>query len=792
MVGGLHSYRLTIFCLAHWCALLGVAFAGNTSVLLWMLPLMLGCGFIARLFFHRRWGLLFFWAAAGSLFAWISLFLCNVSSSESLAAQLNSSKEYAWIQGVIVSDPEVDAGKRFWHFDVHVDQLKRTTVWQSVDDSIPVVIPYVDGDDYTYGQRWIFRGTARSVPSVLTTLPDHAAFRGDWQGHQLLAIGEGSRFHSACVRNRRLSAEILGSGVGDHSDTARVMRALVLGYRYGLPEHLQQLYQDSGTFHIFAISGLHVGIIALILVGILRFSRISMNHWAWVLVPILFIYVFAVGAPPSAVRALIMAAVYYIALSLLRRPDGVHGLCIAASMILFFSPEQLFKPGFLLSFSVTGGLIILFPMWQRRVMGFVSPHPWQLTPFYWQQGVPRRVLLIMGNAAGVACIAWIVSAPLTALWFHRITPIGIFANLLIGPLIFAMMMLGAESIVISGLFPVLSTCLNLTCALLLKGVLHILTWLESLPLSHLNVVAPPALTLVAFAFMIICFASHFPSRLKRFAATALLLLAMGGWLVSFYPFKDEAHVIDVGQGNALLWRFRDLHTVLIDAGPDEKARKVIRYLRAAGVNTLDTLIIMSSDQGSWNGAQAVVDAFDVKEIRCLNPLFFHPSRRHRWGAQHYAACITALRKKGVDVQVVSAEDSWYPAAGWTFRILYPLRGATGYAPVDATLVLEAEKNGAIQLLHAGMGHKRVEMQVMKQHGAETLQHVSWLHVADHGADGTCCDAWLKLLQPDNAVISVDYYNSRGDPARNVLYALEREHAEIHRTDLDGTIDIAFQ
>src|SRR6202142_449688 len=148
---------------------------------------------------------------------------------------------------------------------------------------------------------------------------------------------------------------------------------MVLGKRSEIPTETYADFQRTGVFHVFAINGLHVGLVTAIVLIVLRLLRIPRRWCAVAAVPLLILYVFATGAHPGAVRALVMACVWLIGGMLVRPADSRNTLGAAALVILLFDPTQLFDGGFLLSFAVVLAIVTLTPLIEARLLSQVAP-----------------------------------------------------------------------------------------------------------------------------------------------------------------------------------------------------------------------------------------------------------------------------------------------------------------------------------------------------------------------------------------------------------------------------------
>ena len=130
-----------------------------------------------------------------------------------------------------------------------------------------------------------------------------------------------------------------------------------------------------GKGPLIAISGLHIGMVAAILIGLLRVLRIPRHRVGWVVIPLLWFYTAATGWQPSAVRATIMISVILIGWSLKRPVDLLNSVGAAAFIILLWDPQQMFQTSFQLSFTVVFGLALILPPLMDHLRPWISPDP---------------------------------------------------------------------------------------------------------------------------------------------------------------------------------------------------------------------------------------------------------------------------------------------------------------------------------------------------------------------------------------------------------------------------------
>ena len=212
-------------------------------------------------------------------------------------------------------------------------------------------------------------------------------------------------------------------GVLDKSASG-ALRAMVLGDKAELTEQQKQNFKSTGTMHIFAVSGLHVGVVAL---GLYFFCSMLGVPFVWraiVVLPILFLYVLACGLPPSAVRAFLMVAVFWIAFAFSRGSAPMNALMLSAIVAILISPKVMFSAGFQLSYAVVGALFAWsIPVAKLFEINFNKAF-YSVRFFNFYKRLFRFLVFGLCMSIGASCVA----CPISAYWFGAFSVSGIFVS----------------------------------------------------------------------------------------------------------------------------------------------------------------------------------------------------------------------------------------------------------------------------------------------------------------------------------------------------------------------------
>lgn len=247
------------------------------------------------------------------------------------------------------------------------------------------------------------------------------------------------------------------------------LRAILLGDRSELPKDLKASFKKSGTMHVMAISGLHVGLIAFIIIYLLRALRIKRGFSYVFTIIFLIFFALLTLCRPSVVRATVMACVFLVGMLLGRRIDVYNSLGMAALVILIKNPKDLFNVGFQLSFLAVLSIVYFTP----RILKVLRPE------------ADFRIRRYLYTPLAVSLSAWVATFPLIIYHFRIITPIAVFANLLIIPALFVLLVSGV-GLVLFGWAPFAGSALAGLTDLCANIVFFLADFFASLRFGHFH------------------------------------------------------------------------------------------------------------------------------------------------------------------------------------------------------------------------------------------------------------------------------------------------------------------
>jgi competence protein ComEC len=549
-----------------------------------------------------------------------------------------------------------------------------------------------------------------------------------------------------------------GLGEGMPAREAALARGFVLGEDDRIDEKTEEDFRRAGLSHLLAVSGQNVTLLALLAMPLLGALGIPLRErLVWVL-GLIAVYVPVAGAGPSIQRAGVMGAMGLLATLGGRRASRLYALALAAVVTLAIDPRIAGDVGWQLSFAAVLGILLLAsPLWERLV-GALGQGRW------------RRAL---AEGVAVTVAATLATAPLIAFHFETLSTTTLFANVLALPAVAPAMWLGMCAAALAQLPGVPLAPLNGLDALLLAYVAQVAEWCAAPEWAELEVHLDGEGLIAAYLGLgagILVF-----WRWPR-AVAAVVALALGCWLPLPWPGGAAAdpparglrvEVLDVGQGDAILFQPAGAPAVLVDGGPpgDGLAHK----LSEAGVDRLGAAIVTHDQSDHAGGIEELLGAFPVDRL-----LF---ARLHR-GLLARAAAL------GTDPQRI-AEGSELRVGGLRLRVLWPppeLLGAptVGSDPNQLALVIEARWRDFSMLLTADAEAEAVPLEPGP---------IDVLKVAHHGSDDAGLASLLERARPRLAVISVGDDNPYGHPTPGTLATLRGHGVPTLRTDEGGNIAI---
>ncbi len=568
-------------------------------------------------------------------------------------------------------------------------------------------------------------------------------------------------------------------------DASAVGRALILAERDDIPGSLRSRFAEAGLAHLLAISGLHVGLIgvtvAMLLGLLMRPGRAAICSAA-----VVALYVAAIGAPASAVRAALLLAGWAAARARGRPARSWDLLGAAALLALVADPLVLGEAGFQLSFAGFIGLGAGVTV--ARSLGDAGGSAPGLFRRRMRR-LPRRFrrrLSLLGTAVAAGTGAFLATAPISATHFQHVAPSALLSHFAGAPLVGAA--IGALAMTL-----VLPPPLDGVSAEAAASVIRLLTMvagaISDIPGSHFIVRPPSAVSWVAIVLALVGLWRFLKwgrpvSSLVPLGAAAALVLAAPALSIRLADGRSILCTLDVGQGDAAILRTGAGRWILFDAGPRFGSRDagrdvVLPMLRRYGASRIDLFVLSHPDLDHVGGFDAIHEAIPV--FRVLDS--GHPIPK-----PGYARFLARTEEDGI-LWLVAERGDRVTLDDVAITVLGPARATedgTGAAN-ETSLQLRVSIGGGFTYVNTGDATKDDERVLLSVWPVDSLR-ADLLKVGHHGSRTATGDDWLSAVDPAVAVISSGRGNSYGHPHISVLERLAAASVpRVWRTDREGTL-----
>lgn len=706
----------------------------------------------------------------------------------------------ASVMGVVVAEPDIRQAQTLVR--VQVSKIRIGDEWQEVPGLALVSVPRDTPVNY---------GDEVKVDGTPETPPDGADFNyRDYLAREniftliryakldTISVGNGDPFWTAIYSFKGQAKYAIAQLLPEPS--AALLTGILLGDERGIPRQLQTAFANTNTAHIIAISGFNITIVIGILTLVLRrpaaalqvqvqnaatnpvqvqAARVTNNLIATLaLLLFLLLYTLLVGASPSVVRACIMGALGVIALQLGRTSFALTSLAFAAFVMTLLNPYVLWDVGFQLSFLATLGLVIYVPRFRA----------WLENRFQTRVGQTRtrQLLRYFNDTLIVTAAAFLVTAPLLILYFHRVSLVGFLTNLLILPVQPAVMVLGGIATFLQmganalAALPILPTLIGALAQSMAWGAFVCLQYTilvvqatAAIPFGSFPVerIDAPSVLVMYLALALVTW-QGLRRTLTMFVSQVWLPVAVLAVVTIFIwtsalaapDARTRVSFISAGAGDATLIRTANDERILIN-GTDEPS-VLLSYLGTQlppWDRRIDMVIATHPDNDNLASLNAVLERYTVGRV-------MQPPAPARPGVS-YAKWQELLARYQMEA-AVGVEETMVRAGDATIQVIHPDSGNDA-----AYAALRLQTNGKTFLLAPGV--RQADGARMLKDGALFDADVA---VLPNNVDGE----WLEQVKPETVIFFAGR-SPREQPSKEILDLLEG--AVVLRTDERGTVTI---
>ncbi|MEO6332115.1 MAG: DNA internalization-related competence protein ComEC/Rec2 [Gemmatimonadaceae bacterium] len=549
-------------------------------------------------------------------------------------------------------------------------------------------------------------------------------------------------------------------------EDAPMAKALLIAEQQDLGVEVRQRYADAGLVHMLSISGLHVAIVAGAVELLLSAMALGRARAAILSLIIVWVYVAVIGAPAPALRSAVMLTVMASS-RIAQRPTSPWASLAIGAAVPLYEPRNVLGLGFQLSVVGMAGLTASGSITRRWIAPRIDG---------WKLAVSNQLL--------PSIVATMVTAPLIAWYFGRLSLIGPVSNVLAAPVITILQ----PMLFLAMLFPV-----DAAAQFVADGTVPLLRVFDGIAeraaaVPYASVQVTPSLITTLLCGLAI--ASLVAAASARFSARPVLLAALALGAAIWYPLvppparrEIELHMLDVGQGDALALRTTRGNWILFDAGRawrtgDAGRAVIVPYLARRG-GKLAAFVLSHPHNDHVGGASTILLALKPRSFH--DPGFVAPTGS-------YAEALASATRSGTRWDRVHPGDSLVidglvvnfmaPDSAWASRLT---------DPNEASAVARV-RFGAVRFLLVGDAEKELEQWLVANDSADLRTDI--LKVAHHGSSTSTTKRFLDAARPRVALISVGKDNSYRHPSPTVVERLARSGAAVYRTDQLGTVIVS--
>ena len=694
------------------------------------------------------------------------------------------------LKGIISQAPDVR--DKSTHLYLSRIAINTPEGWKNVKGQALLFVPRYPA--YNYGDELLVKGKLETPQAIDNfDYPGYLANQGIYSTMlspkiEVIANGQGFRPLAWVYSLRDRLSEAMAATLPEPQ--ASLAQGMILGIRGNITPALQDSFIRSGTTHILVISGSQFNIVAGILVatGIWLFGK-RRYLYVWLALAAIWIYALLTGMSPPVIRSAIMVSLFLIADLLGRQRSAITVLGFAAAVMVAITPRILRDASFQLTFMSTIGMVFVAPRlqsWGKKV----------IADKLGEEGFIIRTANWISDSLFVTLGVTFVIWPLLAYYFGVFSIVSPLATLLVLPALPYLLFSGTAAAVIGVFILPLGQVIGWLAWLSASYMLVIINGFANIPLSSVKMGAiNPAWLWAYFISLVLVLwltgnrkaVAESLNRLsvsltkipKKWVVSPLLVVALLTTTAAFTMPDNKLHVsfLDVGQGDAILIQTPDHQDILVDGGPSAQAisGELSQHLPFWD-RTIELVVLTHPHLDHLTGLLEVLQRYKVQQVLYLDTDYQTPPEQE-W--------LSLIQEKGIKATPAKAGQLINLGTDETIEVINP-KPDSSVPAMDNGIVLRLS-DGAVSFLLTSDISEESELDLVTRR-ADLNSTV--LKVSHHGSDTSSSAAFLAVVAPQLAVISVGADNTFGHPGQETLARLTDAVGldKIYRTDKNGTVE----
>ena len=555
---------------------------------------------------------------------------------------------------------------------------------------------------------------------------------------------------------------------------ACLLIGLLIGDTDEIDEETKEDFRNSNLTHMLAVSGLHVSYVLLGVNYIITKVKIHKKLSKIIVMLLILFFILVTGATPSVLRAGTMTIYLIIGGIFYRRISVFSSLNLSLLVIIIMNPYCLLDVGLQLSYAGTIGIVYLYPIIKEKIYN-------------------------KANSILITISANIVIIPIMLYNFNTISLTFFISNILAGPIIGIIIILGFSIIIISLIFFPIANIFSKILNLLIILFLNTAKACANLPFSKIFIITPT----LKFIFLYYCLLVfiiikeriqiRINIKLRNKVIATLIILVIINPIKYFSNIKQsnlKIYFVDVGQGDSTCIVTPKNKVILIDGGGNSKdenydigKQTLLPYLLDKKINKIDYCIVSHFDSDHCGGLMYI-----LKNLKVKNIIIGKQYEEY----ENYKEFIKIAKDKKINIRVVEAGEKITIEKNLYIDVLWPINR-------EKMVIQNAINNNSLvfklkyinfSMLFTGDIEEIAEKEILDNYKENTeFLKSTILKVAHHGSKTSSTKEFINIVKPKYAVIGVGKDNIFGHPSNVTIENLRTINTEIYRTDEMGEISI---